>query len=446
MSAPAQTPGGAAPEPVGPPPPAQGWRRLVPWWVRVYRRDLVRGDVIAGLTVAVLLVPQAMAYATLAELPPVTGLYAATLPLLVYALLGTSGQLAVGPVAIVALLTASAVAPRADTPGEAVAIAGLLALLVGGLQIILGLLRLGKLASVLRHPVIVGFTSAAAIVIALSQLRELFGVSAPRSSEAIAAITGVVTRLDDTHLLTFVVGTSAIAVLVLARRLAPRLPAPLLLLVAGIGVSIAFGLGEQGVNLVGDVPAGLPVPTLPDLDAGLVVGLLPSAAAIALIGYAEGLSVARAIARTTGDRIDADRELVATGAANAAAATVQAMPVAGGFSRSAVNHQAGARTPLSSVITAGVVAVVALVFTPLLAALPNAILAAVIVVAVLSLVDIGEVVRLLRAHPADGAVAVVTFAATFLLGIEPGLAIGVAAGLAAHLLERRTRRTAGWSA
>lgn len=419
--------------------PRAGTGRLLPSWLEGYHRGLLREDVVAGLTVAVLLVPQAMAYAALAGLPPVTGLYAATLPVAVYALLGSSGQLAVGPVAIVSLLTASAVAPRAGDPGEAVAVAGLLALMVGVLQLALGLARLGRLANVLTHPVIVGFTSAAAIVIALTQLRDLLGLDVPRSENAVTALTGVLGGLGELSPWTAVTGLASVGVLLAARRVAPRLPGPLVLLVAAIGVSALLGFDRLGIPVVGDIPGGLPTPSWPSVHLGLAAQLLPAALSIALIGYAEGLSVARAIARDTGDRIGANRELVAVGAANAAAATVQAFPVAGGFSRSAVNHQAGARTPLAGLVTAGLIALVAVALTPLLYHLPRAALAAVIVVAVARLVNLGEVRRLLRVDVPSGAVAVTTFAATLLIGVEPGLGVGVVAGLALRLGRRLQR-------
>jgi sulfate permease, SulP family len=367
----------------------------------------------------------------------VTGLYAATLPLVVYALLGSSGQLAVGPVAIVALLTASAVAPHADTAGEAVAVAGLLAAMVGVLQLALGLARLGRVADVLTHPVIVGFTSAAAIIIALSQLRELLGIDAAGSDTALAAVAAVAGRIEATHMLTLVVGTAAILLLLTAQRITPRVPGPLVLLVAVTALSALLGFGERGVAIVGDIPSGLPAPSLPLIDGGLVLALAPAAVAIAFISFAEGLSVARAVARDTGDTISSNRELVAVGAANAAAATVQAFPVAGGFSRTAVSHQAGARTPLAGLLTAGLIAAVAVALTPLLFHLPRAALGAVIVVAVLRLVDLPEIRRLLRADLGRGAVAGVTFVATLALGVEPGLAVGVLAGLVLRIRRRR---------
>lgn len=412
-----------------PDPRGRGARWLLPWWVAGYRLADLRADALAGLTVAVLLVPQALAYAALADLPPVVGLWAATLPLLAYALVGTSGQLAIGPVAIVALLTASAVGPRADgDPATAVALAGALALMAGGLQLALGLLRLGRVAAVLSHPVVLGFTSGAAIVIALTQVPGLLGIDAPRSADALGAASAAAERLGQAHPASLAVGTLAVVALLVGGRLLPR-ATPLLVLVLATGASALLGLAGLGVSVVGEVPAGLPAPTLPAVSSQDLVALLPAAAAIALIGFAEGLSVARALAERTGARISADRELVATGLANIAAGTMRAMPVAGGFSRSAVNHQAGARTPVAGLVTAGLMVVVALALTPLLEPLPQPVLAAVIVTAVLRLVSLRALGGLLRRTPGDGIVAVTTFAATLALGVEAGLAVGIAAGL-----------------
>lgn len=420
-------------------------RRLVPEWARGYDGRTARADAFAGLTVAVLLVPQAMAYAALAGLPPVTGLYAATLPLVVYALLGTSGQLAVGPVAIVALLTSSAIGPLAGGPTEAVGLAALLALLVGAIQIALAALRLAWVTGVLTHAVIVGFTAAAAIVIALSQARALLGVDAAGGGTALDTVAAVAGALGTVHAPTVAVAAVGIGLLLTLRRWAPRSPAFLLLLVAGAVTSMTAGLPSAGVAVVGDIPAGLPTPALPPLDAGTAVSMLPAAAAIALIGHAEGWSVARAIARRAGGQPRAGRELMAVGSANLAAGLISAFPVAGGFSRSAVNHEAGARTPAAGLVTAALIALVATAATPLLEPLPGAVLAAVIVVAVLRLIDLPELARMVRHERAHGLVATVTFAATLSLGVEAGLIVGVVAALvvdAAARLARARRRSA----
>jgi sulfate permease, SulP family len=377
-----------------------------------------------------MLVPQSMAYAALAGMPPVTGLYASTVPLVAYALLGTSGQLAFGPVAIVSLLTASTLAPLADgDPGRYVALAGVLALMVGGIQLLLGLVRAGRLTSLLSHPVISGFTSAAAIVIATSQLDKLLGIAIGSPDGWLDRIGAIVSGLGDTHLPTLLVGVLAIAALALGRRLGPRIPTPLLVVIAATVAVPVFGLEALGVAVLGEVPSGLPRPSLPTAPVDAIVALLPGALIIALLSYLEGISVARAIAARTRDRIDPDQELLASGAANLAAGLFQAFPVAGGFSRTAVNHTAGARTPLASLVTAAGVLLALLVLAPWFATLPEVVLAAVVLVAVAKLVDVREARHAWRVERTDGIALTVTFLATLLLGVEVGIGIGIAVSL-----------------
>jgi len=409
-----------------------GWRRWFPvvGWVTGSTAGSRRSDLVAGLTVAAMLVPQGMAYAALAGMPPVTGLYAATVPLVVYALLGTSGQLAVGPVAIVSLLTAATVAPLAGgDPGAYIVLAGMLALLVGAIQIALGLLRAGQLTALLSHPVISGFTSAAAIVIATSQLDRLLGVQIGRPDGWLARVAALVGALDATHLPTLALGLTAIAVLVLGKRLGPRVPIALLVVVAATLAVPLLGLEGRGIAVVGEVPRGLPAPTLPMAPLDAVLALLPGAGIIAVLAYLEGLSVARAIARRTHDRIDPDQELIANGAANLAAGVFQSFPVAGGFSRTAVNHSAGARTPLASVVSAAGVVLALLLLAPLLATLPEVILAAIVIVAVAGLVDLREARHAWQIERTDGWALTITFVATLTIGVEIGIGVGIAASL-----------------
>lgn len=408
-----------------------------------------RADVVAGLTVAAMLVPQAMAYAALAGMPPVTGLYASTVPLAVYALLGTSGQLAFGPVAIVSLLTASTLAPLADgDPGRYAALAGMLAVLVGAIQLGLRLLRAGRLTSLLSHPVISGFTSAAAIVIATSQLDTLFGLSLSRPDGWVERIGALVTALPATHVPTLAVGLVAVVALTLGRRLGPRVPTALVVVALATLAVPLLDLETAGVAVLGHVPAGLPVPQLPAAPIDAVVALLPGAVVIALLSYLEGISVARALAIRTGGRIDPDQELLAAGAANVAAGLVQAFPVAGGFSRSAVNHTAGARTPLASLVTAGGVLFALLLLAPVFATLPEVVLAAVVLVAVTKLIDLRQAVHAWRVERTDGIALVVTFLATLLLGVELGIGVGIATSLVLTLwrvgvLDLEVEATAG---
>ncbi|MFV2011249.1 MULTISPECIES: SulP family inorganic anion transporter [unclassified Micromonospora] len=408
-------------------------------WRRGYDRHVLRHDLIAGLTVAVMLVPQSMAYAALAGMPPVTGLYAAVVPVLVYALLGTSGSLAVGPVAITALMTATALAPLADgDPGRYAALAGLLALLVGAIQVLMGVLRLGALVNFLSHSVLSGFTSAAAIVIAVSQVKDLLGLRADRA-ENLPGIVGSLWQAAPTvHPLTVAVGAASIAGLLLLRRYLPKLPGALLVVTAVTIASAALAFGARGVPILAEVPSGLPTPDLPSIALADLRALLPAAVAIALVAYMEGIAVAKSLAARSRQQVEPNAELVAVGAANLAAGAFHAFPVAGGFSRSAVNFSAGARTPVASLVTAAVVAATALLLTPAFHHLPKAVLAAIVVVAVLGLVDWREARSAWRVRRTDGLTLGLTFLVTLVAGVEPGLAVGVAFSLAVFL--RRSAR------
>lgn len=402
--------------------------RLLPilGWARSYDRRLLRGDLVAGLTVAVMLVPQGMAYANLAGMPPVTGLYAAIVGIVAYAVLGTSGSLAVGPVAITSLLTVSglqSIVPPDDASYPAVA--ALLALSVGAVLVLAGVLRLGFLVNYLSHPVISGFTSAAAITIALSQVKDLLGIDIGRPDGVVETVSELVSHIGSTNTWTLAIGLGTLVVLALGKRFAPRAPIALVVLAGSTLLSWALSLTDRGVAVLGEVPTGLPSPRMPEVSGSLLGDLAPVALTIAVIAYAEGVSVAKAIARRTRDRIDANQELVATGASNVAAGFFGGFPVAGGFSRTAVNHTAGARTPLASLITAAALVVAVLWLTPALHHLPKAVLAAVVVVAVASLVDVADAIETFRTRRVDAAALAVTFLATLLIGVEQGLAIGL---------------------
>ncbi|MGC5030652.1 sulfate permease [Micromonospora sp. DT229] len=422
-----------------------GLARVVPLigWLRHYDRNVLRHDLVAGLTVAVMLVPQSMAYATLAGMPAVTGLYASIVPLVVYALLGTSGSLAVGPVAITALMTGAALAPLAEgDPARYAALAALLALLVGAIQLLLGVLRLGVLVNFMSHPVLSGFTSAAAIVIAASQLKDLFGLNMGRADTFPQTLAALWDSAGTAHALTIGVSLVSVLTLVLLRRYVPRLPGALLVVAGITAVSAAFSLGERGVRILSHVPAGLPAPALPSLSGQDLQALLPAAIAIALVAYLEGIAVAKTLAAKSRQQVAPDQELVAVGAANVAAGLFQAFPVAGGFSRSAVNFSAGARTPVATLVTAAMVAVTALLLTPAFHHLPRAVLAAIVVVAVLGLVDGRGAAATWRVRRADGLALGLTFLVTLILGVEPGLAAGVAFSLGVFLWRSARPHTA----
>ena len=411
--------------------------------MRGYDKTSFRGDLIAGLTVAVMLIPQGMAYAMLAGLPPIVGLYASTVPLALYALFGTSRQLAVGPVAMVSLMVAAGVGALAKPgSGEYLALAVMLAGLVGVVQLAMGVMRLGFLVNFLSHPVVSGFTSAAALIIGFSQLKHLLGVEIARSHHVHAIVWQAIERVAEIKPVTLAIGAASIAVLLALKKWNPRFPGALTVVVLGTLAVVVFGLHERGVGIVGDVPKGLPTPTMPTFDWALIQQMAPMALAIALVGFMESISVAKAFARKNRYPIDANRELVGLGVANIAGSFFQGYPVTGGFSRTAVNGQAGAKTGLASLITAGVISLTLLFLTPLFYYLPKAVLAAIIMVAVFGLVDVAEVKHLYRVKKSDLALLIVTFVATLSLGIEAGIGVGVGASLLAVIFRTTRPHTA----
>lgn len=418
-------------------------------WLQRYDGDTFQQDALAALIVTLMLIPQSLAYAMLAGLPPEVGLYASMLPLLGYALFGSSSTLAVGPVAVVSLMTAAAVGDIAavGTPeyrGAALA----LALLSGVFLIGLGLLRLGFLASLLSHPVISGFITASGILIAASQLKHLLGVDASGHS-LLELGQSLFAHAGDISLPTLAIGAGATLFLFWVRgRLKPLLirlglgarwadsaakAGPVVAVLTTIVLVHLFSLDAIGVHVVGEIPAGLPAVALPPVDLALWRELLPSAVLISVVGFVESVSVAQTLAARRRERVEADRELLGLGAANIAASVTGGYPVTGGFARSVVNFDAGARTPLAGVLTALGIGMTALLLTPLFRQLPNAALAATIVVAVLSLVDPGALKRTWRYSKPDFAAMVATIVMVLAVGVEAGILTGVGVSLALFL-------------
>ena len=395
-----------------------------------YGRAKLKGDLAAGLTTAVMLIPQAMAYAMLAGLPPVVGLYASIVPLVIYALFGSSRELAVGPVAMVSLLVATGVGALAPTGTEAfIAYAVLLAAMVGVIQLLMGVGRLGFLTNFLSHPVLSGFTSAAALIIGFSQLKHLLGVNIPRSHHVHSIVLNALGQIEAFHLVTLGIGVGSIVLLVALKRWRPAFPRALAVVVISTLVVWLFGFEQHGVKIVGNVPAGLPSPSLPGFDLAVMKGLIPTAITISLVGFMESIAVAKAFARRAKYEVNANQELIGLGAANIGGALFGAYPVTGGFSRTAVNAQAGAKTSFAAVITAAVIAFTLLLLTPLFYFLPNAVLAAIIMTAVFGLIDVKEVKHLWHVKKSDLVLLGTTFAATLILGIEEGILVGVGASM-----------------
>lgn len=402
---------------------------ILSWGPRYDRGDL-RSDLAAGLTVGAMLVPQAMAYALLAGLPPAVGLYAATVPVVIYALFGTSRQLAVGPVAIVSLLTASALAPLAEEgTAEYLGAAALLAIMVGIIHLVLGAGRLGFLVNLLSHSVLVGFTAAAAVIIGFSQAKHVLGISVERKDHFYETVIEVIRNLGSTHGPTLIIGVAALILLLVLKTYFKAAPAALVVVVASTLAVRVFGLEDRGVRVVGDIPDSLPSFGLPDFDGSLIGTLTGTALVITVVGFMESIAVAKVYARRHRYDIEPNSELIGLGAANVAAGLFGGYPVTGGFSRTAVNDAAGARTPLASLVTAGVVLATIVFLTPLLASLPNAALGAVIIMAIIGLIDIAEMRHIAQVKRSDLIGLGVAFFATLALGIELGIAVAVVASM-----------------
>jgi SulP family sulfate permease len=404
-------------------------------WMRNYNRDWLRGDIAAGLTVGIMLIPQGMAYAMLAGLPPIHGLYAATLPLIAYSILGTSRQLAVGPVAMDSLLTAASLGAITVVGAENyIPLAALLALMVGLVQFLGGVLRLGFLVDLLSRPIISGFTSAAAIIIGMSQLKHLLGVDTARSSFVHEIVLSVAGKLDQINLPTLMIGLLGMVLIIGVKKMSKVVPGPLVAVLGGILAVWGFGLAEQGVLIVGDIPQGLPAFGLPTMDLATIKELIPAALTISLVGFMESIAVSKAVrARHKDYALVPNQELIALGAANAAAAVVGGYPVTGGFSRTAVNDQGGAKTGLAGLISAASIVLTLLFLTPFFYFLPNAILASLIMVAVFNLIDLQEARRLWHLDRSDFWLLAITFLCTLFLGIQLGIGIGVGLSLSIHV-------------
>jgi len=413
------------------------------WLINYKGRDL-SGDLSAGVITAVLLVPQAMAYSALAGLPPEVGLYASILPPILYALFGSSRVLAVGPVAVASLMVASALG-MLQAPGspEYYASALILALLVGVFLILLGVARMGFVANFISHPVMSGFISAAAIVIAISQLKHLFGLEVPRGLRVDQALGQLLTDLESTNLAALLIGLSSLMLLHAMRRYLESMvksfglsgnitsavgkAGPMFLVIVMTAMAALFKLDETaGLHVVGSIPSGLPPLTLPLLDIEIWRDIAPSAALIAFVSFVESVAIAQFLASKRREKLDVNQELVGLGLANVGAAFTGGSPVCGGFSRSVVNFSAGANTQLAALFTAALIALSVLFFTPLFYYLPQAVLAAIIIVAVLGLVDFSALQSNWHYSKSDALSWLATFAMVFAGGVEAGILTGIA--------------------
>ena len=399
-------------------------------WAKNYKKEDLSGDLSAGLTVGVMLVPQGMAYSMLAGLPPIYGLYASTIPLFIYVIFGTSRQLAVGAVAMVALLISSGVGQLAELGSEEfIGLAILLALMVGILQFLMGVFRLGFMVNFLSHPVIAGFTSAAAIIIGFSQLKHLLGISIPRG-KVHEIMIAVAQNFNAINLPTLALGATAIIILLLIKRMKRKIPAPLIVVVLGILAVYALNLTTMGVKIVGEVPSGFPSFSFPQINLNALQILLPTALTISFVSFMESIAVAKAIQKKHKDyEIDNNQELMGLGLANIVGSFFKSFPVTGGFSRTAVNDQAGAKTGLAAIISAVLVTLTLLFLTDYFYNLPTAILSAIIMVAVFGLIDFKEAKHLWKTDKRDFALFMITAVGTLILGIEEGIILGAVLSL-----------------
>jgi len=418
-------------------------------WGKTYNKSALNNDMVAALIVTIMLIPQSLAYALLAGLPPEAGLYASIAPILFYAIFGTSRALAVGPVAVVSLMTAAALGKIVDQGTAGYAVAALsLAFLSGSILLAMGVFRLGFVANFLSHPVIAGFITASGVLIATSQLKHILGIKG-EGENLIDMVHGLITHISEVNFITLTIGVLATAFLFWVRKgLKPFLRkmgvvgtlADVLTKagpVAGVVVTTLavwlFGLADKGVAIVGAVPQSLPPLTMPSFSPELLKQLLLPAFLISIIGFVESISVAQTLAAKKRQRIDPDQELIGLGTANLGAAFTGGFPVTGGFSRSVVNFDAGAETPAAGAYTAVGLAIAAVALTPLIYFLPKATLAATIIVAVLSLVDFSILKRSWAYSKADFAAVLATIVLTLAMGVEIGVSAGVGLSILLHL-------------
>ncbi|MFK7983211.1 MAG: SulP family inorganic anion transporter [Saprospiraceae bacterium] len=396
-------------------------------WLPSYTKSYFKSDLAAGLTVWVMLVPQGMAYALLAGMPPIYGLYGGLIPLFIYAILGTSRQMSIGPVAISALLVLAGLSQLAEpASAEYISLAILTGLLVGIVQLIAGVVRLGFVANFLSHPVIAGFTSAAAIIIAVSQLKYLLGIEIPRLPSLGETIGYAFQHIGETHLPTVVFCLGGIAIMLLLKKINKALPGALIVAVLGTLLVKFLGLDQKGIDIVKNVPEGLPAFQLPDWTMENIKAVFPTVLTVTVICIVECFSIAKVWeAKHKNYKIDANQELLALGVSKIASSFFQAIPTSGSFTRSAVNSESGAKSGMASIITVVLIGLTLLFLTPLFYFLPKAILAAIVLLSVKSLFDLKEAKHLWHTHRGDFFMMLLTFIITLVLGIEEGVLAGV---------------------
>ena len=412
------------------------WEQIFPplAWLKDYKKETFSSDLSAGITTAVMLIPQGMAYALLAGLDPIVGLYASVLPLIIYTLLGSSRQLSVGPVAMASLLMAAGIqqllAAHSLSEDNKLTIAILMTLLVGVIQLLMGVLKLGGVVNLLSHPVVTGFTAAAALVIGASQLQHLVGFSIPGDAAPHEQVWYLFTHFGNVQVTTLVVGLLAMLALLGIKKLSPQAPSAIIVVLVGIISSYLLDFNSLGVPILGSIPSGLPSFQMPKhLDWEMIQSLAPTSFAVALVAFMESISAAKVYARQNRYQISPSQELISLGMSNVGSAFTSGCVVGGALSRTAVNAQAGAKSPLANVITAFVIGITLAFLTEPFAFLPKPILAAIILVAVVSLIDVEEIKHLWEIKRDDLVICMITFLATLFIGVSSGIVVGVLASL-----------------
>ncbi|MDC0870923.1 solute carrier family 26 protein [Flavobacteriaceae bacterium] len=409
-------------------------------WLPNYNSSRLKGDFIAGITVSIILIPQGIAYALIAGLPPIYGLYCALVPQLVYAIFGSSRQVAIGPVAMDSLIVATGVSTLALAGSDSyIAIAILLAFMVGSIQFLLGVFRLGFIVNFLSKPVISGFTSAVALTIGINQFRNLFGVDFVQSDQIQYVLEDIWFNIIDFNSHTTIIGLTSVGVIILLRKINKKIPNALFVVVVGILTIRYFGDEFSDVAIVKDIPSGLPSFSFPEMDISQMRELLPIALTLVMVGYLETISIGKSLeAKQDEYKLRPNQELIALGLSNIIGSWFKAYPSTSSFSRSAINQESGATTGMASLISVVMVLLTLLLLTPLFYHLPKTVLAAIIIVAVFGLVNAKEAIFLWKANNLDFWLLVVTFFSTLLFGIEYGIMIGV--GLSLIILIFRTSR------
>ena len=400
-------------------------------WLPNYNTSLFKGDLIAGITVGIVLIPQGIAYALIAGLPPIYGLYCALVPQAMYAIFGSSRQVAVGPVAMDSLIVATGVSTLALAGSESyISIAILLALMVGAIQFIMGVFSLGFIVNFLSKPVITGFTSAVATIIGLNQFRNLFGVDIVQSDQIQIILEDIWLQINNFNPNTTSIGLISAFLIIFFRKINKKIPNALIVVILGILIMKYFGNSFTEVAIVKDIPSGLPKFGFPEFDIPLLRELLPIAVTLVMVGYLEIISIGKSLeAKQDVYRIRPNQELIALGISNMVGSLFKAYPSTSSFSRSAINQESGAKTGMAALISVVMVVITLLFLTPLFYHLPQTVLAAIIIVAVFGLINFKEAVFLWKANQLDFCLMFATFLATLLLGIEQGIIIGVSLSL-----------------